>query len=524
MASILRSSLLLRSSAPSAFSVRSISGTSSSKQEAISVPKFDSSARPTSEIPGPRCYPIVGTIPSMLLDPTFDNKQIHKFWEKMIKEYGPIVRMITPGMPSLVGLMNPDDCETVFRTTMENPVRHGFLSLKKIRDDEVNGYFEKKSGLLPENGEEWWRIRSRVQTPMLKVKNIASYLKSMDEVTLEFLDRIAAMQEEYGEMPSNFQTELYKWSLESVGLVALSRRLGCLDPNLTDDSEPMQLIHSANNIFEAMNDTEISAGMWRFFPTAAYRKLKANHQLFLEVADNNIQETEALLRAKTSKEDEELTLMESLLLMPGLSRKDVVTLILDMLFAGIDTTSHTVGFTLYLLARNPEVQARVQKEVDQVIGDHQGPLLPSHLAKFSYLKAVLKESHRIFPLTVGNARTLDKDTVLSGYIVPKGWMAITLNMLIGWDESVFPRAKEFIPERWLRHKPLGPIHPYASLPFGAGTRMCVGRRIAEQELYTFLARIMHRFTVDYKYEDMDVISKLVFAPSRPLRFTFTERR
>lgn len=55
------------------------------------------------------------------------------------------------------------------------------------------------------------------------------------------------------------------------------------------------------------------------------------------IADSNIQETEALLKAKTGKEDEELTLMESLLLMPGLSRKDVVTLILDMLFAGIDT-------------------------------------------------------------------------------------------------------------------------------------------------------------------------------------------
>lgn len=68
----------------------------------------------------------------------------------MIKEYGPIVRMITPGMPSIVGLTNPDDCETVFRTTMENPLRNGFLALKKIRDDEVNGYFEKKSGLLTE--------------------------------------------------------------------------------------------------------------------------------------------------------------------------------------------------------------------------------------------------------------------------------------------------------------------------------------------------------------------------------------
>lgn len=41
---------------------------------------------------------------------------------------------------------------------------------------------------------------------------------------------------------------------------------------------------------------------------------------------------------------------------------------------------------------------------------------------------------------------------------------------------------------------------------------------------TYFSQAMHRFTVDYKYEDMDVISKLVFTPSQPLRFTFTERR
>lgn len=68
------------------------------------------------------------------------------------------------------------------------------------------------------------------------------------------------------------------------------------------------------------------------------------------IADSNIQETEAILKNKTGKEDEELTLMETLLLTPGLSRKDVVTLILDMLFAGIDTVrkKSLIGCKVYL--------------------------------------------------------------------------------------------------------------------------------------------------------------------------------
>ncbi|RXG58228.1 cytochrome P450 monooxygenase dtxS2 [Armadillidium vulgare] len=83
--------------------------------------------------------------------------------------------------------------------------------------------------------------------------------------------------------------------------------------------------------------------------------------------------------------------------------------------------------------------------------------------------------------------------------------------------------KNFIPERWMRDRPLGPIHPYSALPFSHGTRMCIGRRIAEQEMYTFLARVMHRFNIDYKYKDIGVVTRLVAMPSEPLQFEFTER-
>ncbi|KAG7167089.1 cytochrome P450 301a1-like 1, partial [Homarus americanus] len=144
----------------------------------------------------------------------FDSRAIHKMWIEIIKDYGPIVQFHQPGMGKMVALTNPDDIELVTRATIENPVRIGFESLQKIRMDTVDDYFEKKTGILIENGEEWWRVRSRVQTPMMKIKNVNAYLTRMDEVTLVFMDRIAALQEQFGEMPSDFQFELYKWALE----------------------------------------------------------------------------------------------------------------------------------------------------------------------------------------------------------------------------------------------------------------------------------------------------------------------
>ncbi|KAK8744763.1 hypothetical protein OTU49_000603, partial [Cherax quadricarinatus] len=491
---------------------------------AAAAEKRNLEPRPVSEVPGPRVLPFLGTLHSMIFNRSFSSSKIHLYFQKLFEDYGPIVKFVAPFTPPMICIANPYDAETVIRATMDNPIRDGFESFKKIRQEAVDNYFENKTGILTENGEEWWRVRRQVQTSMMKVKEVVAYLPVMDQISLEFMDRIASLQSQFGEMPSDFQNEMYKWALESVGSVALNRRLGCLDPNITPDSEPIRMISLVNELFTALNDAEFSARLWEVFPTPSFRKLKKTHQEFLVIADKNIRETEAALLAQEPSDDRELTLMEGLLLKPGLSRKDVVTLILDMLFAGIDTTSHTLGFAMYLLARNPEVQTRLQEEVDTVLGDHKGPLTHHHLAKLHYLKAVIKESMRLLPTVMGFGRTLDKELVISGYLIPKGWSVLIMSMMMGWDESLFPQAKEFLPERWLRNKSLGTIHPYATFPFGAGTRMCIGRRIAEQEMYTFLARAMQRFTIDYKYEDLEVICRLVFASAKPLKFSFTERR
>lgn len=68
----------------------------------------------------------------------------------------------------------------------------------------------------------------------------------------------------------------------------------------------------------------------------------------------------------------------------------------------------------------------------------------------------------------------------------------TVNVMLniaGTQDEHFPRAAEYLPERWLRHHPLGPINHYASIPFSTGLRNCVGRRLSEQESYTIVARV-----------------------------------
>ncbi|XP_063609389.1 probable cytochrome P450 49a1 [Penaeus indicus] len=483
--------------------------------------------RPLSEVPGPPIFPLMGSVPFMMMYREFYEDKIHQIFFKMIDQYGPIVRFKMPNWAPGVLVSRPEDKETVLRATKNNPIRNALTSLKKIRDETNDNFFDKNGGLLTEQGEKWWRVRRAVQTPMMKPKNVDAYMPEVDAVTLQFMDRIAMLQQEFGEMPHNFLQEIYKWAFEAVCVVALNRRMGCLDPNLSADSEQVRIIRIVGDLFRTLHEAEFTGPLWRIYPTPTFKKLKRMHQELLEMALTNIKATEAALKKELEKpgaEDRDLTLMEQLLLRPELSHKDVVTLIIDMIFAGIDTISHFISFALYLLAKNPEAQRRLQEEVDRVLKDNPETLTPSHTSKLSYLKAVTKETFRVFPVSIAVLRELDTDVVLSGYHIPRGHIVLMMNYEDTQKETAFPRPREFLPERWLRGNELAASHAFALLPFGVGTRMCVGRRLAEQEIYVFLARVMQRYNLNYNYGDMDSKMQLSLKPAKPLRFSFTERR
>ncbi|KAF2351403.1 Cytochrome P450 [Trinorchestia longiramus] len=229
---------------------------------------------------------------------------------------------------------------------------------------------------------------------------------------------IDLLQAETGQVPEDFLQELYKWALECIGVVALNRQLGCLEPNVAPGSLPMQLIRIVNELFSVLATTELGFPFWQYFRTPSYKKLETSHQT---LATEAMKEAEARLEeAKAQGDpDRKLTIMETFLNTEGLSRSDVATIILDMLFAGIDTTSHTVGFALYLLARNPKVQEGLQQKVDAVVKRDE-PLTPEHIVALDCVVHTVKETLRLYPLTFSNVRILSKDVVLSGYRVPAG--------------------------------------------------------------------------------------------------------
>ena len=100
---------------------------------------------------------------------------------------------------------------------------------------------------------------------------------------------------------------------------------------------------------------------------------------------------------------------------------------------------------------------------------------------------------------------------------------------MGRDEKLFEDAEAFRPERWLRKKdeiPTDTAEAFSSIPFGFGTRMCIGRRIAELELHLLSARIVQQFEISYPpdAENVEPYVRGVTIPDRAVRAKFVDRQ
>lgn len=178
-----------------------------------------------------------------------------------------------------------------------------------------------------------------------------------------------------------------------------------------------------------------------------------------------------------------------------------------LLFAGHDTISTAMGWTLYLLGLYPEKQVKVQKELDEIFGDDPGrDVTMDDLRRMKYLEACLKEAMRLFPPIPFIGRHLVEDVVLDGVVIPKGvtcWINIyTMHR----NEKYFPKPEEFIPERFLTEE-FGCRHPFCYIPFSAGSKNCIGQRFAMREGKVILAKVLR----EYSFESTWPLDKLKIA-------------
>ncbi|CAI7923523.1 unnamed protein product [Closterium sp. NIES-54] len=176
-----------------------------------------------------------------------------------------------------------------------------------------------------------------------------------------------------------------------------------------------------------------------------------------------------------------------------LTLKQVQAVAMEMVLAGSETAATTLGFIVYYVAKNPQVEALLLKEVNTTIPDKRPSYEDLHL--FTYTDAVVKETLRIVPPAPNIARQATFDTTLDGRAIPKGTRFFVDAYSIHHDPKLFAEPDAFKPERFLPGgEALGENRPpCAYIPFGAGPRKCLGYKLAIQQLMIGVVRIYRRF-------------------------------
>nr|KAF6479597.1 cytochrome P450 family 2 subfamily W member 1 [Molossus molossus] len=172
---------------------------------------------------------------------------------------------------------------------------------------------------------------------------------------------------------------------------------------------------------------------------------------------------------------------------------DVMACVLDMVMAGTETTSSTLQWAALLMGKHPSVQSRVQEELDRVLGPGRCPR-PEDQRALPYTNAVLHEVQRFITLLPHVPRCTGADTLLGGYLLPKGTPVVPLLSSVLLDKTQWATPRQFNPEHFLDADGRF-VRPEAFLPFSAGRRVCVGESLARTELFLLFAGLLQSFSL-----------------------------
>jgi cytochrome P450 len=170
-------------------------------------------------------------------------------------------------------------------------------------------------------------------------------------------------------------------------------------------------------------------------------------------------------------------------------RDETITLML----AGHETTAITLSFTFMLLAQHTDVRARLEAELDSVLGDR--PPTFADLPRLALADRIVRESLRVYPPAWSIGREAAEDVEIAGRRFPRGTWFWIIPWAMHRDARFFDRPEQFDPDRWSGD--LAKRLPrFAYFPFGGGPRQCIGNAFATMEAVLCLATIAQRFRLD----------------------------
>lgn len=434
--------------------------------------------------PGPDGWPLLGNTVQYVRRP-------FEFREECAEKYGDVVYMEGPGQEMYM-LSHPEYVEQVLVTD------HDAFT----QPDDFQRRLERLlgNGLLVSEGEFWKRQR-RLMQPMFKPGRIRAYA----DVMVEFAER-KGRQWTPGET-YDLNEEMKRLTLEVLLQAMFSTDI---------EYEETGVGSAVADIVEKFDPRAQMVPEWVPTPTnvrykRGVRNLESLIYEMVEQRRSDDRERDDLLsRLLHAETDEGVSMSDEAL------RDEMMT----MLLAGHKTTAVALTYTWYLLSKNPEQEARLHEELDEVLGGD--PPEFDDLSDLTYTEKVVKESMRVYPPFHAVLREPVRDVEIGGYEIPEGALVATPQWVVHRDDRWFDDPEAFRPERWTEAFE-SDLPDFAYFPFGGGPRRCLGSSFATTEGQLVLATIAQDYVLDVEDVPLDLSASIATQPKNDIEMVPRER-
>ncbi|PWN33640.1 cytochrome P450 [Meira miltonrushii] len=458
--------------------------------------------------------------------------QFHRFQELALMSPTQCYRLTFAGVGSMIMINRPEYIEYVQKTNFENYPK-GFQFRDKLGD--LLGH----DGIFVADGDVWktqrkmashmfsanqfnnW-VRVVVHNELNTIDTILDKVASQKRFSIQGLDgTTSGMSDAKGGMVN--MTELFfRYTLSSFAKMAFGSDLGCLteDPASLENPHPFavafdfsqgvmnkRFVNPFWRILEAITPEgarmRSSIKLIRNFGTAIIKQRLVEAGIKIDGIDLNE-------KSEFSQEHKDLL---ALFMEQTQDPEALLTVVLNFMIAGRDTTAQTLSWLLYELCANPEHVKLIREEVDRVLGpdaaEQRVRVNYTDFKKFPYTLACFHEAARLHPSVPKNGKEILRDDV----IVPQGPNPHNLPPIkvyakerVGWSDWVMNRlpevwgedADQFNPKRFLEKDEKGgwsyvQQSQWKFHVFNAGPRLCLGMNLAGFEGVSFLAAMLQKY-------------------------------
>lgn len=471
--------------------------------------------KPLNRYKGPRAYPIVGNALEFSNPDTLMAQSLESH-----AQFGRTIKFFL-GSDVFIQTTDPKLVEFICSNQVFNVKSPEYKFFKNWLGE----------GLLTSSGDKW-KSHRKILTPSFHYKILEEFVPVFDSASKILVKKLEA---EVGNSSFNVYDYITLLTLDIICDTAMGTSI---DAQKYPSSRYVRNIKEMCDVINTRVFSTIARSDFLYQFTSLFKRERNALKVIQEHSASVISKRKQVL-AKSSGEDSDennsvgikkkYTFLDVLLkgringepISPEDIREEVDT----FMFEGHDTTAVGISFVLYCLSNHLDIQDKAYAEIEQIFGnDHDRPATYTDLQEMKYLEMVIKEALRLYPSVPAFGRHVVEDIEYDGSILPKGLSLIVAIFEMHRNSELYPDPDKFDPERFTLEN-CSDRHPYAYLPFSAGSRNCIGQKFAMLEIKSTVSKILRNFKLlpTIPAHQVQLVTKLTIFSSNGINMRLEKR-